>query len=105
MGMAVGLIPIPGCLISELEALSILADVESCIIGRGGVGGGEGSTTLVISGEKTEVLKIVEMISSQGDVKESGVKGSLDECFRGGPGCKTHLACRYRDRLRKEGQR
>ncbi len=105
MGMAVGLIPIPGCLISELEALSILADVESCIIGRGGVKDGEGSTTFVISGEKTEVLKIVEMISSLKDVKESGIEGSLDECLQGGPGCKTHLACRHRDCLRKEGQR
>lgn len=105
MGMAVGLIPIPGCLISELEALSILADVESCIIGRGGVRDGEGSTTFVISGEKTEVLKIVEMISSLKDVKESGIEGSLDECLEGGPGCKTHLACRHRDFFRKEGQR
>jgi hypothetical protein len=105
MGMAVGLIPVPGRLISELEALSIIADVEACIIGKGGIGGGEGSTTFVISGEKTEVLKIVEMISSLEDVKESGIEGSLDECLKGGPGCMTHLACWHRDRLRKEGER
>ncbi len=105
MGMAVGLIPVPGRLISEIEALSILADVDACIIGRGGVGGGEGSTTFVISGEKAEVLKIVELLSSQDKVGESGIEGSLDECLRGGPGCKTHLACRYRECLRKEGER
>lgn len=105
MGMAVGLIPVPGRLISELEALSIIADVEACIIGKGGVGGGEGSTTFVISGKKTEVLKIVKMISSLKDVKESGIESSLDECLKGGPGCMTHLACWHRDRLRKEGER
>ncbi|WP_286954674.1 MULTISPECIES: hypothetical protein [Aminobacterium] len=101
MGMSVGLIPIPGRLISEIEALSILAHVRACVIGRGGIRGGEGSTTFVISGEKPEVEKILHLISTLLMVSESGVEESLNECSSGGPGCKTHLGCWYRNCLMK----
>lgn len=99
MGMSVGLIPVPGLLISEIEALSILASVNVCVIGRGGIKGGEGSTTFVIEGEEEEVKKIIHVVSILEKVAESGVEDSLEECVDGGPGCKTHLGCWYRNLL------
>ncbi len=51
MGMAVGLIPVPGRIITELTALSLLAEVTATVIGRGGImGGAEGATTFVVQG-------------------------------------------------------
>lgn len=101
MGMSVGLIPVPGCVVSEIEAFSILASVKAYIIGRGGISGAEGATTFVISGEKDEVKKIINIISVLPEVPESGSDGSLDECLHGGPGCKSHLGCWHRDRILK----
>lgn len=101
MGMSVGLIPVPGYLVSELEAFAILAPVKACIIGRGGIKGAEGATTFVVKGEEEEVKKIIYTVSTLSDIPESGCEGTLEECSNGGPGCNVHLGCRYRDHLSK----
>lgn len=60
MGMACSLLPCSGGeVVTEVRALEILARVKAVPISAGGVGGAEGSITLVITGEKGEVEKAI----------------------------------------------
>ena len=43
-GMACGLVPVYGKIVTELEAVALLADVDVCLIARGGIGGAEGGS-------------------------------------------------------------
>lgn len=97
-GMAVGLIPIIGTLITEQDAVEILADVKCTIIGKGGICGAEGSTTMVVEGEKMEIKKIYNLVKSVKNVPTSGSEKSFEECVTAGYGCSDDLACIYKNR-------
>ncbi|HHY71345.1 MAG TPA: hypothetical protein GX519_06840 [Thermoanaerobacterales bacterium] len=98
-GMAVGLIPIKGEIIDERKALEILAQVKATVIGMGGIFGAEGSTTLVVEGEKEEVQKILEITQSIKGAQVSGSPKSLIECERASSQCQEHMACIYRKKI------
>jgi hypothetical protein len=94
-GMAVGLIPLYGKVITEKDAIEILAKLNCTVIGKGGILGAEGSTVIVVEGLDKEVKKILKVIK---EVKGNGISGqkeSLKECKRGNLSCKNHLACIY----------
>ncbi|MCE8429807.1 MAG: hypothetical protein J5U19_15650, partial [Candidatus Methanoperedens sp.] len=55
-GLPVGMMPLCGTVISELEALKLLGAEEVFPIGSGGIDGGEGSVTLCVSGEKADMI-------------------------------------------------
>jgi len=74
MGMPVGLLPLHGQLIDEMQAFRILAGVESTPIGAGGVDGAEGAVTLVIHGPEPQVKKSLEIAKSVKGTKEPIVK-------------------------------
>ncbi len=57
-GMPVGLIPVSGKVITEIQALRILANLEVFHVASGGISGGEGSVTLLVKGESQEIEKI-----------------------------------------------
>lgn len=99
MGMAVGLIPLPGRLITELTALTILGRVRPTVIGRGGIAGAEGSCTFLIEGEEEEVTKIWDLVLSLKNRETSGERESMETCEHGGPNCALHLGCIYRGNL------
>lgn len=61
-GCAVGLIPISGRVITELEAVEILSGAKAMVIGKGGVSGAEGSVTLLIRGNPVQVKAIKKVI-------------------------------------------
>ncbi|NMA55563.1 MAG: hypothetical protein GX952_06485 [Firmicutes bacterium] len=105
MGMATGLIPIPGRVITELTAFSLLAPVTATVIGRGGIMGAEGATTFVIQGEKAKVQKICRLILKLKRAAVSGAKGSIEECRPGSAGCDSHLGCVYagKEKIKLEG--
>jgi hypothetical protein len=64
-GLKIGLVPMIGAeVVTEIEALKILAGVETTHIGSGGVSGSEGAVTLVSEGEPAAVRKAVELIES-----------------------------------------
>ena len=93
MGMAVGLTPVSRRIISEDVAIPLLAKVTSTVIGRGGLFGSPGATTLLVEGETREVNTIFDIAES---VKGSGVSGlpsSLEECSFPNERCSKHLAC------------
>ena len=60
-GMPVGLVPVSGQVVTEMEAIRELACVTVFHVASGGISGGEGSVTLLIKGEKGEVEKIVQL--------------------------------------------
>ena len=107
MGAAGGLVPLSGTVVTETDAISILAKVKATVIGCGGVMGGEGSTTFVIEGEPNEVKKAWEIVLSIKGAEISGVRESLVECQAKSPRCASyvtvgnsrislHRACVYR---------
>ena len=101
-GMAVGLIPIPGRIITEIEALSILGFEKHWLIGRGGIDGAEGSSTFVIEHDSAKAKELHEMIRDFKGATSSGVRESLLECTHCGPGRAWHLGCIYGKMNRSE---
>ena len=77
-GMACGLFPIVGSIVTEVEAIKQLADVDVCIIGRGGIFGAEGSTFFQVTGEETEVLRLEEIIKRCKNQRIGGCERSLE---------------------------
>jgi len=95
MGMAVGLIPIHGRIITEVDALKIISNVDVTVIGHGGINGGEGSTTVIVEGNADSVKNAIEAVMSASKIHVSGTEDSLEECKPGSPGCSYHLSCFY----------
>ncbi|OLN31977.1 hypothetical protein [Desulfosporosinus metallidurans] len=95
-GMAFGLVPIFGELITEREALMTLGKVSCTVIAKGGIDGAEGSTTFLIAGDSSEVQKVATHINQVKGCQESGIPESLQECEPGGRSCGTHKSCLYR---------
>jgi len=96
MGMAVGLVPVTGEVVTEIEACRILFGVEATVIGKGGIQGAEGATTLVARGPAERVRALFEMVRGLKGAREAGDPASLEECVPGGTGCREDLACIYR---------
>ncbi|MFH1486563.1 MAG: hypothetical protein ABIH46_10870 [Chloroflexota bacterium] len=90
-GSAVGLIPLSGTVVTETDAVEMLAGVKATVIGAGGVLGAEGSTTLVIEGEPAKVKKAWQLVQSVKGATLSGVAESLVECNAKSPGCSKYL--------------
>jgi len=103
-GMSVGLLPINGEIITEIEAIKNLADVECQAIGAGGLGEANGSVTLEVWGENKEVNKILNIIMKIKDEKKyvSGSKDSLIECHAICKSCIRHIGCCYKNEALKE---
>jgi len=95
MGMAVGLMPIFGRVITEIDALKIITDANVIIIGRGGIDGGEGSTTVLLEGNEESLQKAIHEVIAANSRPVSGDKKSLKECRPKSPGCAYHLSCFY----------
>jgi hypothetical protein len=96
MGAAVGLIPLHGRTITEIEALETLGNLNNVmVIGRGGISGAEGSTTILIEGSEDSLKKVIDEVARVQEKHLSGDESSLKECIPGSLGCKSHYACVY----------
>lgn len=62
MGIPVGLIPVPGAAVTEVEAIDILSGASAVAVAAGGLGGAEGSVTLVIRGPKEKVNQALQSV-------------------------------------------
>lgn len=96
MGMAVGLLPLIGKVVTEKEALELLTGVRVTVIGAGGWGGAEGATTMLVEGPAEQVEEAFALVAAAAGCGTGGHPLSLPSCGRGGPGCKSHQACIYR---------
>lgn len=92
-GMAVGLVPVPGEIINELRALSLLGYSRRWLIGRGGIAGAEGGSTFVVEGDEPELRRLVALLESIRGARESATETSLPECLSCGPSRQYHQAC------------
>jgi hypothetical protein len=65
MGLPVRLTPVVlGKVLTEIQALALLAGVKATHVGSGGVGGSEGAVVLSIEGEESKVEKAFELVKS-----------------------------------------
>jgi hypothetical protein len=60
-GMPVGMIPLVGQTVTEIEALQQLADIRVRHVASGGVARGEGSVTLLVKGAKSQIRKVLSV--------------------------------------------
>jgi hypothetical protein len=97
-GMAVGLIPLIGKVITEKDAAEIVSDVRCTVIGRGGINRAEGSTVMDVEGEEVEVEKLLKIVDNIKGAGISGEESSMEECEGRGIGCREHNSCIYRGR-------
>lgn len=82
MGADFGIFCIPnGTIVTEIEALKILADVEAKHVASGGVGESAGAVVLVIKGEEANVRKAISIVESiKGEPALRGFKGTCETC-------------------------
>ncbi len=66
MGIPVGLIPVPGKAVTEVEAIHTLSGAQAVAVAAGGLGGAEGSITFVIRGPEGRVTRALQCVK---DVK------------------------------------
>jgi len=96
MGMPAGLTPVIGKIVTEKDAIPLLAEVECTVIGQGGISGAEGSTTMLIEGRREEVEQAFEIVTSVKGAEVSGEKESLPECTPPNERCELHRGCVYK---------
>lgn len=71
-----------GLLVTEVEALKILADVDATHVASGGVGGNEGAVVLVVEGPEANVRKAIQIVESlKGEPPIPRLKGVCETCL------------------------
>ena len=75
MGMSCGIYPLSGQVITEIEALDVLYDVEASHVASGGIGCGAGSVSLMIRGEDRAVSTAFSFIDSLREEPEIELHG------------------------------
>ncbi|KYH31618.1 hypothetical protein [Neomoorella mulderi] len=96
MGMAVGLMPVVGHVVTEREAVEILSGAICTVIGRGGINGAEGATTMVAEGDEAKVQAAISVVLDVKGACTSGSSRSMEECRAGCPKCREHRSCAWR---------
>lgn len=86
-GKTVGMIPLVGAkVVTEITALKILTGVDAYHVSSGGVGGSEGTVTLVVEGKKEAMTKTIEIYESvKGESAYNFRKGICDICVQSSP--------------------
>jgi len=71
-GVPVGIMPVHGKVVTELEAIQILSGTEAMVMGKGGVSGAEGAVTLLVRGtakQLREVRRLVKAVKGESCLK------------------------------------
>jgi hypothetical protein len=64
MGAVYSLWPVNGIIFTEIEALSVLCDVQTVPVGAGGIAGAEGAMRLLLLGEAGNIQTALELVDS-----------------------------------------
>lgn len=96
MGASVGLVPLLGEIITEIEAINILVGIEAIVIGKGGISGAEGSSTIVAQGDMESLEKLLNLVKWSSQRTLSSIPDSVKECERGLNSCSRHMGCCYK---------
>ena len=101
-GMACGLFPVIGTVVTELTAVRLISDVQVQLIGRGGVHGAEGGSLLQAWGTSEEIHRLEDVLNQCYNKPLSGDPQSMTECSYPSEGCGKHLSCSYKAASKKE---
>lgn len=85
LGLKIGLIPVSyGSVYTELDVISLFADLKQIVhLSSGGVDGSEGSVTLGIEGEESEIKKVLSILQTiKGEPKITTQKRKCSVCKR-----------------------
>jgi hypothetical protein len=85
-GCSVGVMPVAGKVVTELNAIQILTGAKAMVIGKGGVSGAGGSVTLLVRGSSAQlraVRKLVERVKGEPDTKIETDCGTCEETHCG----------------------
>jgi len=83
-GMSCGMLPLPGQVITEVDAFRDLFGVEAIPAAMGGVGSGDGTVTLVVIGEDAAVETAWQAVSAiKGEKKLTNLFSSCPRCEEG----------------------
>jgi len=63
-GVPLGLMPVAGKIVTEIEAIQILTGGKAMAMGKGGLSGAEGSVTLLVRGTPEQLEKLRDTIES-----------------------------------------
>jgi hypothetical protein len=63
-GVPLGISPLPGKVITELEAINILTGAEAIVLGKGGISGAEGSVTLLVRGATQQLSRVKQLVAA-----------------------------------------
>lgn len=77
-GMPVGMMPLSGEVVTEVEAINMLYGCEALPVGAGGIGGGEGSRCYVVEGSRDDLKSAWKGISEIAG--EPRVQVQVEEC-------------------------
>lgn len=72
-GSAPSLMPVSGIIVTEIEALEILAGVKALQVAAGGIAGAEGAVWLLLEGEKPQIEKALQIIEECRDLEEGAL--------------------------------
>ncbi len=88
-GVPVGIMPVSGEVITEIEAFYILAGAKAVNIGAGGVGGGVGSRTFVLEAAGDNISRALGLLREiRGEKSITPVRGDCAACAY--PHCPRH---------------
>lgn len=81
LGIPVGVMPVAGEVITEIEALEIFG-VSAIVVGSGGLGDGEASKVFQIEGEEKEVKRVINVIRKlKGEKRVEALRSSCKNCM------------------------
>ena len=86
-GLKVGMIPLSGAkVVTEIDALRMLAGVESFHVASGGYGDSQGAVTLIAEGSEEAVKKAIQMIEAiKGEPPLQMKRGICETCMTSSP--------------------
>jgi hypothetical protein len=73
-GVPVGIMPVHGKVITELEAIQILSGAEAMVMGGGGVSGAEGAVTLLVRGTTRQLRTVRQLVRAVKGEKSPEIK-------------------------------
>ncbi len=79
-GVPLGLMPLTGKVVTELEAIEILTGAEAMAMGKGGLSGAEGSVTLLVRGSREQLENLKALVDSIKGESYPKVETDCDAC-------------------------
>jgi len=81
-GVPVGLMPVSGEVITEIESFKLLSGVQTYVIGSGSIGQQASVITLILYGGRTKVKKAINIVESlRGEQDIPSKRGACSNCY------------------------